>query len=522
MYNLYRKLFLKSNIIILIIISFFSFLINYYYSGLGTFPIDTFFHYDSAARILKNELPIRDYWVVSGLIIDAIQSIFFWIFGINWHAFVIHSSIFNFLLSLLVYSYFLNLGINKVTSLIFTLCFSTLAYTISGTPFVDHHAIFFLLISSLLLIKAIRSEKNIFWFFLILFYFLSFFTKQVPAAYVIFFHGLIILIYIFLENKYFLLKYIISSSAILILILIVFLQYLGIDFKNFYIQYLDYPRSIGSSRLTNVNISFNSFFNHYKFLVIPFILILILNIKKIKNNSIPKKTYYSFFIFFSLIVCSIFHQVLTKNQIYIYFFIPLLFGILEKEFKISNYKFKNFFSLLLIFVLIFITLKYHFRYNETRKFHELENSNLEIAVPAEKLDKNLKGLFWITPFFEGEPTEEIEIIKDGIFFLNNEKDEIMLFTHYLFLDSVTIKNMNYPNRSFTTDGASMPIKENKHFENYKQFLIRIIQDKNIKRVYYFKHEGLAESSLTDYLVSTCYKKRENEIFFIYELTCKVF
>ena len=72
MNNLYQKYFLKSNIITLIIIFFFSFFINYYYSSFGVFPIDTFFHYDSASRILQGEFPIRDFWIVSGLVIDLI------------------------------------------------------------------------------------------------------------------------------------------------------------------------------------------------------------------------------------------------------------------------------------------------------------------------------------------------------------------------------------------------------------------------------------------------------------------
>ena len=97
----YSKSFLKSNIFITIFIFFFSFSINYYYSNIGVFPIDTFFHYDSSARILKNEIPIRDFWIVSGFFIDFAQSLFFKILGTNWNSYIIHSSIFNFIICLL-------------------------------------------------------------------------------------------------------------------------------------------------------------------------------------------------------------------------------------------------------------------------------------------------------------------------------------------------------------------------------------------------------------------------------------
>ena len=207
MNNLYQKYFLKSNIITLIIIFFFSFFINYYYSSFGVFPIDTFFHYDSAARILQGEFPIRDFWIVSGLVIDLIQSLFFKFFGVNWFAYIFHSSISNFLISLIIYHYFQSIKINKINSLLFTCCFSTLAYTVSGTPFVDHHAIFFLLASTVLIIKAIDSEKNYLWFFIVLFFFLSFLTKQVPAAYIILTQGVIISAYIFHVKKYSIIKY---------------------------------------------------------------------------------------------------------------------------------------------------------------------------------------------------------------------------------------------------------------------------------------------------------------------------
>ena len=100
-------------------------------------------------------------------IIDIIQSIFFKILGTNWFAYIFHSSIANFLISLIIYYHFQSLKIDKITSLFFTFCFSTLAYTVSGTPFVDHHAIFFLLASTVLIIKAIDSEKNYLWFFIV-------------------------------------------------------------------------------------------------------------------------------------------------------------------------------------------------------------------------------------------------------------------------------------------------------------------------------------------------------------------
>ena len=43
----------------------------------------------------------------------------------------------------------------------------------------------------------------------------------------------------------------------------------------------------------------------------------------------------------------------------------------------------------------------------------------------------------------------------------------MFISDYLFLDSLTINKLNYPSRSNTLDGASIPTKNNKYFDYYK-------------------------------------------------------
>ena len=111
------------------------------------------------------------------------------------------------------------------------------------------------------------------------------------------------------------------------------------------------------------------------------------------------------------------------------------------------------------------------------------------------------------------------MIKKGVIYLEREKEEIMLFTHYLFLDSITKKKLNYPTRSFTTDGASMPVEGIKYFEFYKNFLINKIRSKKVKKVYFFKQEGISQNTLTDYLDTACYSKSENDIFILFEIKC---
>lgn len=504
----------------LIILIPFSFLINLFYSNIGVFPIDTFLHYDSAFRILEKEYPIRDYWVVSGLIVDVIQAFFFKIIGNSWFAYTIHPSIFNCLITVATYHHFTNNNVSEFKSFILAFCFSILAYTISGTPFVDHHATFFLLIATYLIINNLKNKQIYIWFLIVTLIFLSFLSKQVPVTYIAISYLIILLSYFIKKRKTKDLFKIFSFSLLLIIFFIFILLYNGISLKSFYVQYLDFPRSIGLSRVENLNVTINSFFNHYKFILIPFLLIIIFRIYKIKKNfQISIEQIICFYILTSFIIFLIFHQILTKNQIYIYFLVPVLIGFLEIEINHVNFKFKKYFSFIMLIFLIGVTLKYHLRYNENRKFHELVSVNLTNSIAASNLHINLSGLSWITSTFDGNPSDEIIILQKAQKELENISEEIMLITHYQFLQSITKKNLNYPNKTFTIDGVSMPLKKNKYYEYYKNFLLKKIELKNIKKIYFFNHENLPKELITDYIDKSCYEIKKEEIFYIFKLRC---
>ncbi len=519
MSNLYKNKVINTNFFYLTILGLFSFFINFYYSKFGTFPIDTFLHYDSAQRILKNELPIRDYWVVSGLVVDFIQSIFFKFFGINWLAYSLHASLFNSLMAYIVYFFFLEIKISNFKAFVFTISFATLSYTISGTPFVDLHATFFLLIATLLIMNNLNTQKNYLWSIITFLIFLSFLSKQVPATYAIFGYILILLYYFcFLQKKEYKKIVIIFFTALLLIIsLIILLKFNKIDLKSFYIQYLDYPRSIGSSRLDNFEFSINIFFNKYKFIVLPLLILMFIKFQKIEIQSEETARYTIFFVFTIIII---FHQLMTKNQTYIYFLIPILFGLLEKEINFSNQKFKKYISIFMIIILTFITTKYHFRFNENRKFHELSKQQLENSTKAGNIHKSLSGLHWINPHFDGAASKEISILKNVQTKISEMKDnEIMLISHYKFLDSITNKNLNYPNKTFTIDGASVPLSNNKHFETYQLFLTNMIKEKKIDKILFLKHENISQTIITDYIDIKCFQITEDDIFYIYKLLC---
>ena len=61
-------------------IFFFAFLLNQFSGNKGIFPIDSFSHFDIGYRLLNNDLPFKDYWVVSGPFVDLLQALIFSIF----------------------------------------------------------------------------------------------------------------------------------------------------------------------------------------------------------------------------------------------------------------------------------------------------------------------------------------------------------------------------------------------------------------------------------------------------------
>ena len=149
---------------------------------------------------------------------------------------------------------------------------------------------------------------------------------------------------------------------------------------------------------------------------------LYINLKKIffEKNYLKEKDFLYFltllFLTFSLIV----HQILTKNQIFIFFLIPVLTAF--THISLTKYKQAPKFIIILIFVVcLFATFQYHLRFNKDRKFHELNNVNFHSAVSAENIDKKLSGLKWITPGYKNNPEKEIVLISNIKSYLENDK-----------------------------------------------------------------------------------------------------
>ena len=430
-------LFNKENLFILFLF-FFSLLINQYYGNKGIFPADSFAHFDTGSRILLGEHPFKNFWIVSGPFIDYVQAIFFYFFGVNWQSYVFHASLINGILSVATFLVLRNFQLNIYYSFFYSLAFSILAYPSSGTPFVDHHSAFFSLFGVYSFLLALNNKSKIQWFLIPFFLGLAFLSKQVPASYIILSVGFILMLYSFRKRTFIYINYCLISSIVFILFVLLFGGLKGIKLSDFFDQYIFYPQTIGLDRLENFNFTFSGVVDHFKFIYFMFIPLLYVNYKKIldSKNYFKNNEIFVLLILFSLTFSLIFHQLLTSNQTFIFFLVPILAAFSHIALNEIKIKFVNLTQIILILVCLFAATKYHLRFNENRKFHELTGVNLTQALEANLIDKKLEGLNWITRQYSEQPRTEINIINQIKLNLKHDSRKKMLITNYTFFSSI--------------------------------------------------------------------------------------
>ena len=188
-----------NNFLILALIFIFSFFINYHYGFIGVMPMDSFVLYNGGYRILNGYVPFNDYWLVTGPLLDYLNSLFFFLLGTNWQAFIIHSSIFNSIISLVTYIVFRELGLEKKYSLLYSILFSILFYPVVGNPFVDHHSTFFVILAFYFFILGLNKVNFFYYSFIPFFLVLAFFSKQSPSVYGFLLIILLIITFLFFD-----------------------------------------------------------------------------------------------------------------------------------------------------------------------------------------------------------------------------------------------------------------------------------------------------------------------------------
>ena len=76
---------------------------DYNFSEIIQVSVGDLQNFNSGHRILKGDFPFRDYYSITGPILDIWQSIIYKIFGSNWQSLIIHASLLNCALSISVF-----------------------------------------------------------------------------------------------------------------------------------------------------------------------------------------------------------------------------------------------------------------------------------------------------------------------------------------------------------------------------------------------------------------------------------
>tara|TARA_B100000401_G_C52432215_1_gene543304 strand:- start:61 stop:519 length:459 start_codon:yes stop_codon:yes gene_type:complete len=132
----------------------------------------------------------------------------------------------------------------------------------------------------------------------------------------------------------------------------------------------------------------------------------------------------------------------------------------------------------------------------------MQNVDFNLAVDAGILDKKLDGLSWISPSYKEKPMMEIELLKKTIINLKENNQKKMIISNYSFLSSLLDQNLNSPSRWYISNGAAYPVKNNKYFKNYRNYLIGLILNKEIEAIYVIK--PVASKELFRYVNPECF------------------
>jgi len=286
----------------------------------------------------------------------------------------------------------------------------------------------------------------------------------------------------------------------------------SIPFENIWLQYVMYPMEIGNSRYSSVDFNFKNIVSQFKFIYFSLLPLIFILFKIINFNTLnleKKKDILLSIIVILSVAIFIYCQLLTKNQILIFFLIPFVLGY--THYLADKYKVKKFLYYILIVILAISSFKFHERFNIEKKFMDMDKVNLMNTKKAVILDQSLKNLRWITPYYPENPEYELKKLTELKEILLKDTTNKIIMTNYQILPSITnLKNIA-PNKWF--DVQSVPNINSEYYQLYKNFFINSLKSQNIKTIYLM---GYKIKYLRDILKNNCY-----EIIPVNEIASKI-
>ena len=120
----------------------------------------------------------------------------------------------------------------------------------------------------------------------------------------------------------------------------------------------------------------------------------------------------------------------------------------------------------------------------------------------------LQYLKWITPNFKN-PNEEINLIKQALLLIKDDKKEKMIITHYQFFSLLLNDDLNILNRWYLWDNNTHPTQNHKYFNIYKQMVNENLKKNRIEVIYLLgSDKEFLFLNIKDYFDDVCFKNYE--------------
>ncbi len=157
---------------------------NLVFSRMGFMPLDHSIVFDGGWRMLDGQVPWRDFVTPAGVVPSAMQAVFFAVFGVNWFAFCLHSSVVNGLFAATLFVLLAILRLPRPLAFFYSLCAVFFFYPPIGVPYMEQHSFFFTLAALTCAVAGNYAERvraqALLWAAVPLLMLLAFFSKQVP------------------------------------------------------------------------------------------------------------------------------------------------------------------------------------------------------------------------------------------------------------------------------------------------------------------------------------------------------
>ena len=510
----------------------FSFFISFYYGHQGLMPLDDLQNFNSGYRTLTGDFPFRDYYSITGPILDIWQGNIYKLFGISWQSLLLHASVMNCLYSLSIFIFLKKLKFTNLNCFFYSLSAGLLMYPTSGNPTVEHNSLILSSLATLLFLIALIENKKNYIFISIFIFFISFFTKQVPTGYFVVFCIFIYMSKIFSNYNWKILFNFLVYSTILFLIFLIYFYFNGVLLQDIFDQYIIIAMNLGESRLNNINLIFiyenvsklffllfmliPSFYLSYvtKKLNLSIILIglsLVIVFYELHSNNQPItfsllplfiSLFYFFYskenlelqfirYFFYIVIVYAFYRILRFEIFYIFIFISILLVFYFKQKPSIS-------SLCLIYLLITSCL-YFEKYIKIRAWDDLNKNDLIKSFDAGTIDPKFKYLKWKTVYFE-KIDEEKKLIFSTLDYLKNLDKDV----NYLLVSDYQIYNAILDRKDFSPvkywfQDATYPSRDHNLRKKFEIFFKTKLVKNNVKEIIVdntakFKSKELSEFS----------------------------